>query len=114
MKRDPPRPPRPGQIRRPAGSFGWLDARLLHDRWLERLGPQRIAVLTLLALAADRTGSSFYRRDSMARALSMPQADLDEALGRLLELELLAHRPWSAGHLDGVWQLLPVPRRRSW
>jgi len=86
----------------------------LHDRWLERLGPQRIAVLTLLALAADRTGSSFYRRDSMARALSMPQADLDEALGRLLELELLAHRPWSAGHLDGVWQLLPVPRRRSW
>ncbi len=113
MKRDPPRPPRPEQIRRPAGSFGWLEARLLHDGWLDQLGPQRIAVLTLLALAADRTGSSFYRRDSMARALSMPQADLDEALGRLLELELVAHRPWSAGHLDGVWQLLPLPRRRS-
>jgi len=114
MKRDPPTPPRPDQVRRPAGSFGWLEARLLHDGWLERLGPQRIAVLTLLALAADRTGSSFYRRNSMAHALSMSQEDLDEALGSLLDLELVDHRPWSAGHLDGVWQLLPLPIRRAW
>ena len=111
MKRDPPRPPRPEQVRKPTGSFGWLDARLLHDRWLDRLGPERIAVLTLLALAADRTGSSFYRRDSMALALGMPRADLDEALKRLLELELVDHRPWSAAHIDGVWQLLPLPTR---
>ena len=40
MQREPPRPPRPEQIRRPAGSFGWLDARLLHDRWLVGLGPE--------------------------------------------------------------------------
>ena len=114
MKRDPPRPPRPELIRKPAGSFGWLDARLLHDHWLERLGPERVAVLTLLALAADRTGSSFYRRDSMALALSMSRADLDEALRRLLELDLVVHRPWSAGHIDGVWQLLPLPTHRPW
>ena len=114
MKREPPRPPHPEQIRRPTGSFGWLDARLLHDGWLDRLGPERIAVLTLLALAADRSGSSFYRRDSMSLALSMPRADLDEALRRLLELDLVAHRPWSAGNDDGVWQLLPLPPRRPW
>ena len=111
MKRDPPRPPHPEQIRKPAGSFGWLDARLLHDHWLDRLGPERIAVLTLLALAADRTGSSFYRRDSMAMALGMQRLDLDEALDRLLELELVDHRPWSPRHIDGVWQLLAVPTR---
>jgi len=112
MKRDAPTPPCPEQIRKPAGSFGWLDARLLHEHWLEQLGSERIAVLTLLALAADRTGSSFYRRDSMALALSMPRADLDEALERLLELDLVAHRPWSPGHLDGVWQLLMLPTQK--
>jgi len=112
MKRERPLPPRPQQIRKPTGSFGWLDARLLHDGWLERLGPARIAVLTLLALAADQTGSSFYRRDSMAVRLGLLRADLDEALERLLDLELIAHRPWSAGHFDGVWQLLPLPGRQ--
>lgn len=114
MKRDPPVPPHPEQIRRPEGSFGWLDARLLHEGWLDRLGPERIAVFTLLALAADRTGSSFYGRESMARLLGMPRADLDEALQRLLELKIVAHRPWSTGHIDGVWQLLPLPKSQPW
>lgn len=110
--RNPPLPPRPDQLRSPPRSFGWLDARLLHEGWLGRLGAERIAVLTLLAITADRTGSSFYRRETMALALSMPRHDLDEALDRLLELHLLAHRPWSPGHVDGVWQLLPLPPLR--
>ena len=112
MMREPPRPPHPGLIRRPTGSFGWLDARLLQDRWLQLLGPERIAALTLLALAADRTGSSFYRRETMALTLSMPRHDFDEAIERLLTLELIAHRPWTPGHIDGVWQLLPLPDRQ--
>jgi len=114
MKRDRPRPPHPEQIRKPPGSFGWLDARLLHEGWLDRLGPERIAVLTLLAVAADRTGSSFYRRDTMAQTLGMPRRDLDEALERLLDLDLVAHRPWSPASFDGVWQLPPLPERRPW
>jgi hypothetical protein len=112
MKREPPRPPYPDLLRSPPSSFGWLDARLLRDGWLGLLGPERIAALTLLSLAADRTGSSFYRRETMALSLSMPRAELDEALERLLELGLVAHRPWAAGHLDGVWQILQLPRRR--
>jgi len=112
MKREPPQPPHPELIRRPPQSFGWLDAHLLQGGWLGRLGPERIAVLTLLALAADRTGSSFYRRETMALAMSMPRSDLDEALERLLALELVAHRPWVTGHIDGVWQVMPLPARR--
>ena len=112
MNRTPPVPPCPGLVRSPPRSFGWLDARLLRDDWLGLLGPDRVAALTLLALAADRTGSSFYRRETMALSLSMPQADLDEALTRLQSLGLLAHRPWSPGNPNGVWQLLPLPARR--
>lgn len=48
----------------------------------------------------------------MALALSMPRADLDEALRRLLDLELVAHRPWMPGYIDGAWQILPVLDRR--
>lgn len=82
---------------------------MLREDWLSRLGPPATATLVLLALAADRRGASFYRRETMARALSMPRADVDWSLDRLRELGLLDHRPWRPGDIDGVWQLLPVP-----
>jgi len=97
-------------VREPSGHFGWLDDALLREEWLSRLGAEPTAVLTLLALAADRRGASFYRRETMALALSMPRREIDRSLDRLLELGLVDFRPWAAGHLDGVWQLLPLPR----
>lgn len=109
--RPPPTPPRPGLVRAPTTSFGWLDARLLHEGWLARLEPAAIAVLTLLALAADGHGASFYGRARMAERLGMPFTQVDAALRRLLELGLVAHRPWRRGDADGVWQLLPLPPR---
>jgi hypothetical protein len=102
-------PPRPDLIRRPAGRFGWLDDRLLREDWLSRLGPEATSVLVLLALAADRHGASFYGRERMAQRLSMNRQEIDQALRRLLELRLVAHRPWRPGHADGIWQLLPIP-----
>jgi len=106
-----PRPPRPDLVRRPGDAFGWLDAHLLHDGWLARLGPDATAALVLLALAADRHGASFYGRQRMAAALGMTIAAVDAALERLRSLGLVTHRPWQPGLPDGVWQLLPVPRR---
>lgn len=108
---DRPRPPRPDLTRRPTGPFGWLDDHLLHEGWLARLGPEATAVLVLLALAADRQGASFFGRERMGRALGLRREAVDRALERLLALGLVAHRPWRVGHCDGVWQLLPVPRR---
>jgi len=69
-----------------------------------------VAVLTFLALAADEFGASFYLRETIAGRLGMERRDLDRCLGRLLELGLVAHRPWMDGHQDGVWQLLPMTR----
>ncbi len=113
MVRSRPAPPHPGQRRNPPRSFGWLDARILSDEWLGRLGPEAVAVMVLLALAADEFGASFYSRDTMAWSLSLDPPELNRCLERLSELGLVAHRPWSPGHPDGVWQLMPLPRRRS-
>jgi hypothetical protein len=40
--------------------------------------------------------------------LGLHRQHVDRALARLLELGLVAHRPWRPGHPDGVWQFLPV------
>jgi len=111
-RRPPPVPPRPELERRPTGSFGWLDAELLHDGWLAEVGPHAAATLVLLSLAADRRGVSFFSRDRMALALGMTRHEVDVGLQRLLDAGLVDHRPWRPGTCDGVWQLLPTPPRR--
>lgn len=103
-------PPRPDFIRTPTQGFGWLDDRLLKEGWLQQLGPEPTAVLVLLALAADRHGASFYGRERMASRLGIDRDTIDRSLERLLELGLVEHRPWRAGHPDGIWQLMPVPK----
>ena len=108
MRRKPPAP-RPKLVRRPSEPFGWLEARLLHGGWLERVGPEGTAVLLLLALAADERGASFYSRVRMRQRLGLSAKSLDRALQLLLELRLVAFRPWQPGHSDGVWQRLPLP-----
>ena len=110
MAKRPIVPPRPDLIRQPTDRFGWLEDRLLHDDWLARLGPEGTSVMVLLALASDRHGASFFSRERMAAKLGISRQDVDQALARMLEWNLVAHRPWRLGHPDGVWQLLPLPR----
>lgn len=43
----------------------------------------------------------------------MSRHEVDVALQRLLDLELVAMRPWRVGGADGVWQVMPVPRRQD-
>ena len=113
MNRPPPVPPRPELERRPRGAFGWLEAELLHDGWLAEIGPHAAAIIALLALAADRRGASFFNRERMAVVLGMSRHEVDVALQRLLDAGLVDLRPWRVGSGDGVWQLLPIPRRRE-
>jgi len=103
-----PTPPHPDLVRKPQAPFGWLEAHLLHEHWLARLQPDATAVLLLLALAADRRGSSYYSRARMAGRLGVDVERVDRAVERLLELGLVSFRPWRPGQRDGVWQLLPV------
>jgi hypothetical protein len=105
-----PVPPQPDLVRQPQAPFGWLEAHLLHDRWLARLQPDATAVLLLLALAADRRGASFFSRARMADSLGIDLDRVDRAAARLLELGLVELRPWRPGLRDGVWQLMPVDK----
>lgn len=92
------------------GLAGWMLG-ILQEGWLSQLGPHATAVLAFLAIAADGEGASFYLRETMAMKIGLDRRELDRCLERLIELELGALRPWSAGRADGVWQVLPVPRR---
>lgn len=101
--------PRPDLVRRPAAGFGWLDDAILHDGWLSRLGADAVAVLVLLALAADRHGASFFSRHRMADTLGISMHAVEVALQKLRDLELADFAAWRPGGREGVWQLLPPP-----
>ena len=105
-----PDPPYPELARKPPRSFGWIDDRLRREDWLSRMGPHATSVYVLLVMAADRTGSSYYGRELMARSTGLTRHEIDSALERLLSLALVAHKPWRPGHVDGVWQLLPISK----
>jgi hypothetical protein len=90
-------------------AFGWLDARLHRDGWLEALTPSALAAYVFLCLAADREGVSFYRRDRIGRALGLDDAEVARALRRLRDLDLVGYAPFSAHAVDGFHQVLSLP-----
>lgn len=101
--------PRPDRVRTLTGTaFGWLDARLRRG-WLELLTPDALATYSFLCLAADRQGVSFYRRDRIARAVGLGDAEVAAALRRLRQLELVAYAPFSPHAVDGFHQVLALP-----
>jgi len=63
--------PEPDRVRRIQGRFAWLDHRLLREGHVERMTLQDLAVYVFLVLAADRTGTSFYRKDVVCRKLGI-------------------------------------------
>lgn len=103
--------PRPDRVRRlgPGVAFGWIDARLRRDGWLEALTPSALGAYVFLCLAADREGVSFYRRDRISRALGLDDAETARALRRLRDLDLVAYAPFSAHAVDGFHQVLSIP-----
>jgi hypothetical protein len=103
--------PDPGRVRTlgAAAGFGWLDARLWRDGWLEVMTAEDVAVYVFLCLVGDRQGVSWYRQDRIRAALAIDEQALWRALGRLEALGLVAYRPFHAHAIDGFRQVLAVP-----
>lgn len=105
--------PRPERIRRPGPSgFGWMDARLHKQGWLERLAPEDTAVYAFLCLVANKQGVSWYRRDRIRQALGIREDSLWQSLERLYSLDLVAYRPFGEHASDGFHQVLSLPQQR--
>jgi len=102
--------PRPDRIRCIGKSgFGWLDAGLIRDGWIEVLTAEELAIYAFLCLVADRQGVSWYRRRSIGDALGIPEAEARAALKRLCELDMVAYTPFRPGAPDGFHQVLSLP-----
>lgn len=101
--------PDPGRIRRIQGSFAWIDHRLVRDGHLDRLSLADMAVYLFLVIVADANGVSFYRKDLISKRLGIDWDQFEAAKARLLERGFIAFRPFTAGDVDGFYQILPVP-----
>ena len=100
--------PVPQRVRRIAGSFAWIDHRLMRNGFLAVMTHQEHSVYVFLALAADRHGVSFYRQEKIGDLLGLDDQAVTVARDRLIELGLLAFEPYSVTSPNGFYQLLPV------
>ena len=103
--------PQPQRVRRIEKSFAWIDHRLLRSGYLQVMTHQEQSLYLFLALAADRHGVSFYRKEKICDALGLDWGDFEVARDRLMDLKLIAFEPYNAMTPNGFYQVLPVDRR---
>jgi hypothetical protein len=103
--------PRPDRVRHvDQAGFAWLSANLLRQGWLALLSGPELTVYVFLCLVADHQGVSWYRRGSMVSRLSLTEAQVNAALDRLTELDLIAYTPFHPHAADGFRQVLSLPK----
>lgn len=102
--------PQPLRVRKIQHSFVWIDHRLLREGYLAVMGHHEQALYLFLALAADRNGVSFYRKEKIAHAIGLDDAQFHVARDRLIQLGLIAFQPYTILSPNGFYQLLPVDR----
>jgi hypothetical protein len=71
--------PQPKRVRRIEQSFAWIDHRLLRNGYLQVMTHQDQALYLFLALAADRHGVSFYRKEKICDALGLDWGEFDSS-----------------------------------
>jgi hypothetical protein len=103
--------PQPHRVRKIQGSFAWIDHRLLRSGYLAVMTHQDQALYLFLALAADRHGVSFYRKEKICDLLDLDFRQFEVARDRLIDLQLIAYEPYSAISPNGYYQVLPVEAR---
>lgn len=100
--------PQPQRVRRIEKSFAWIDHRLLRHGYLQVMTHQDQALYLFLALAADRHGVSFYRKEKICELLGLDFGAFEVARDRLIDLKLIAFQSYSAMSPNGHYQVLPV------
>jgi len=111
MNNRPVHVPQPSRVRKIEHSFACIDHRLLRSGFLDVMTHADQSLYLFLALAADRNGVSFYRREKICDHLGMDIRDFETARDRLVTMGLPAFQPYSALSPNGFYQLLPVDGR---
>jgi len=106
-----PHIPQPQNVRRIAGSFAWIDHRLLRRGYLQAMTHQEMALYLFLVLAADRHGVSFYRKEKICDLVALDFQPFEVARDRLIGAKLIAFEPYSALTPNGYYQVLAVDDR---
>jgi len=102
--------PQPQRVRKIERSFAWIDHRLLREGYLPVMSHQEQALYLFLALAADRNGVSFYRKEKIRDYLGLDDGPFQVARDRLVDLGLIAFEPYTILSPNGFYQILPVDR----
>ena len=100
--------PQPKRVRRIEKSFAWIDHRLLRSGFLPVMTHQDQSLYLFLALAADRNGVSFYRKEKICECLGLDFQQFEVARDRLIGMNLIAFQPYSILSPNGFYQVLPV------
>ena len=103
--------PQPQRLRRIQHSFAWIDHRLLRSGFVQTMTHQDQSLYLFLALAADRNGVSFYRKEKASNILGLEFGEFEVARDRLISMDLIAFQSYSALSVNGFYQLLPVDGR---
>jgi hypothetical protein len=90
------------RIRRIRGGFGWVDHRLVRDRYVERCSPTALAVYLFLIAVADADGVSYWGDAALGERLRLGKAEVEHARHELEAADLIAYE-------KPLWQILQLP-----
>jgi hypothetical protein len=100
--------PKKKNLRKLQPPFAWVDCRLLNAGYLKVMTCQDMALYLFLALAADKNGVSFYRKEKICQTLGLDSKQFNTARDRLIDLELVAFDGYSATSPNGFYQVLQI------
>lgn len=94
------------RIRRISGGFGWVDHRLVRERYVDDCSHLAMALYLFLLTVADADGVSYWGERQLCERLRAGVVELCAARAELEAAELIAYdKP--------VWQVLQLPKRRE-
>lgn len=91
------------RIRSINGGFGWIDHRLVRDRYLDRCPPTALAVYLFLLTVGDADGISYWGDAAICERMTIGKAELKHARNTLIEVDLLAYE-------KPIYQILSLPK----
>jgi hypothetical protein len=94
-------PVRRDRIRHITNGFGWVDHRLVQDRYMQQCSVHALALYLFLICVADADGVSYWGNVRAAERLDISLEELRQARCELIDADLVAYdKP--------VSQILPV------